>query len=245
MNHFLSMLLLITATGAAAPGTLGPEPGILDTAGANDSSLDREQMFGSTPAEHCSNQVLRGGVQVPDRPELYSYWDAKKAWGTPEMIHAVTVASEEMAWLMPHADPIVIGDISQKFGGLLSGHKSHRGGVDADIGIFTTGSKQPDSGGFTGVTPSNIDYEANWLFWRSLLETGLVDRILLDQPLIDAMRGWTVAEGELSAAEALEVFPPRGTPRIWAMTGVFQHAVNHHHHIHLRVLCGEEIPRIN
>ena len=245
MKQLLISMLVLTSTSAAAPGDIGPQPGILDTAGASDSSLGRDLMFGRTPTEHCSNQVLRGGVQMPHRPELYKLWDNKKAWATPEMAHAVTASAAEMAWLMPQADPLIIGDISHRYGGVLSGHKSHRGGVDADIGIYSVGGKQPDRGGFETVTPQTMDYEANWLFWRSLLETGLVDRILLDQKLIDAMREWTVREGELSEAEALAVFPVRGTPRIWAMTGVFQHAINHHHHIHLRVLCGDKIENIN
>lgn len=245
MKASLLFLLLFAAPTSAGPGDQGPQPGVLDTAGADHSALGQGFLFGRTPAEHCSTQVLHGGMRLPDRPELYAYWNASTAWGTAEMLHAVTTAAAEMAWLMPHADPLIVGDISSQTGGQLTTHKSHRSGLDADIGIFTVGGKQPDGAGFVGVTPDTIDYEANWLFWRSLLETGLVDRVLLDQPLIDAMRAWTIAEGELSEAKAFQTFPPRGTPRLWARNGVFQHAVNHHHHIHLRVLCGDDIEPIN
>ena len=239
----LFLLLTLTTTAAAAPG--GPFPDSLDTASSTDSasSIDSGLLPSMrTPPEQCSTQVLHNGVQLPEMPALYSIWSADKAWGTMEMVQAVVSASEEMAWLMPSADPLIIGDISVRGGGHLSGHKSHRAGVDADIGIFTTGGSQPHHSGFINVTPSTMDYEANWLFWRSLLETELVDRILLDQSLIDAMRRWTIETGELTEEEAFEIFPPRGTPRLWSRTGIFQHATGHQNHIHLRVLCGVQAP---
>ena len=233
VKMILSLLSLLGTTSAAENG---PTQDPLDTAGIFDSGPHNP--FGQTPADQCSTQVLRNGVQLPPMGELYRIWDDKKAWGTPEMVQAVVTSAEEMAWLMPAADPLIIGDISTQPGGYLHGHKSHRAGVDADIGIYTTGGHQPQGGGFEYVTPETIDYATNWLFWRSLLETGLVDRILLEQKLIDAMREHLIASGELSFQEADEIFPPRGTPRMWSMTGIFQHAPGHANHIHLRVLCG-------
>ena len=230
----ITLLTILSAQAQSGPA-LDSASG-LDTAGIID--VGPNNPFGRTPPELCSTQALRNGVQLPRMDELYRIWNMDKAWGTPEMVQAVVTASEEMAWLMPAAAPLIVGDISTRHGGFLHGHKSHRAGVDADIGIFTTGGHQPQGGGFEHVTPATMDYEANWLFWRSLLETGLVDRILLDQKLIDAMREHLIATGELPYQEAQQIFPPRGTPRLWAMTGVFQHAPGHANHIHLRVLCG-------
>ena len=230
-------LLSLLHTAAADNGPVHDHVGSSrDTVAILDS--EPHNPFGRTPTEQCSTQTLRNGVQLPPMSELYRIWNDDKAWGTPEMIQAIVTSSEEMAWLMPSADPLIVGDISTRFGGFLHGHKSHRAGVDADIGIFTVGGHQPQGGGFEYVTPETMDYETNWLFWRTLLETGMVDRILLDQKLIDAMREHLIATGELSYQEAQAVFPPRGTPRLWARTGVFQHASGHANHIHLRVLCG-------
>lgn len=212
------------------------ETGLLDA-----GSAPVPTRFQRTAPADCSTQVLRNGIQLPQQPELYRIRNPHEAWGTPEMIEAIVLASEEMAWLMPSADPILIGDLSRRRGGHLPGHRSHRSGQDADIGIFRVGASMPVSAGFPNITPSNIDYEANWLFWSSLLETGLVDRILLDQSLIDAMREWTISEGELSEPDANRIFPPRGSARLWTQTGVFQHVAGHRDHIHLRVLCGEAL----
>ncbi|MFT4976352.1 MAG: hypothetical protein ACI8S6_002249 [Myxococcota bacterium] len=194
--------------------------------------------YGRTPPELCSTQRLHNPVALTEQPAFYTINNAPAAYGTPELVGIIEYASAEMAWLRPGADPILIGDLSRPHGGQLPPHKSHRSGLDADIGIYRRGGDQPETNPFVVTTADTIDHRANWLFWSALLETGLVDRILLDQSLIDAMRVWTVAEGELSESEALAIFPPRGTPRIWSMTGVFQHMPRHRDHIHLRARCG-------
>jgi murein endopeptidase len=230
------LTMLITASQADSNWQTDWETGLLDT-----GSKPAPTRFSRTPPAMCSTQALHNGIQLPEQTELYIVRNPVEAWGTPEMIEAVITASEEMAWLMPHADPLLVGDISRKHGGYLPPHRSHRSGLDADIGIFTVGARMPASAGFPDITPATIDYEANWMFWSSLLETGLVERILLDQTLIDAMREWTIKEGVLSETEANRTFPKRNTPRLWTMNGVFQHVPGHRDHIHLRVLCGEAL----
>ena len=237
MTTLLPLLLILPALA----GQNGPWPENWDSGSSTeDTSNPTMSRFGRTPAELCSTQVLRNGVQLPEQSELYYIRNPYEAWGTPEMIEAIVMASEEMAWLMPQADPLMIGDLSRKHGGALPPHRSHRSGIDADIGIYTTGAKQPVSAGFANINKSNIDYEANWLFWSSLLDTGLVERILLDQSIIDAMRVWTIESDILSEAEAHEIFPVRNAPGLWLKRGVFQHVAGHLDHIHLRVICGED-----
>jgi len=233
MTHLLLGLLLTSAVEAS------DRSAVLDSGSLD--SVTAPARFGRTPDSLCSTQVLHQGVPLPPMPELYHIRNPAESWGTPELVEALVSASEEMAWLIPGADPILIGDLSRQRGGYMPPHRSHRSGLDADVGIFTQGSHQSAASGFGTITPSNIDYEANWLFWRSLLETGLVERVLLDQSLIDAMRVWTIESGELSEAEALYIFPPRGTERLWERTGAFHHVSGHRDHIHIRVLCGSEI----
>lgn len=191
-----------------------------------------EQRLGTCPKTH-----LAGGVQLPPAPDLYKRWHPAKAWGRPEMVEVLTRVSEEMAWLMPEADPIVVGDISTRYGGFLEGHKSHRSGVDADIGLYW-GMGRMHKGGFRDVRPADLDLEANWLLIRAMLDTGLVERILLDQRLINAIRSYTIMSGELTEAEAERIFP-RGYNRMWTHTGVVHHAPSHKEHMHVRVLCWD------
>jgi murein endopeptidase len=183
----------------------------------------------------CAKNHLSGGVRMPRAPELYKLWMPEKAWGRPEMVEVLTRASEEMAWLIPEADPIVIGDISTRYGGYLEGHKSHRAGVDADIGLYW-GDGRMHMGGFRDVHPNDLDLEANWLLIKSLLDTGLVERILLDQHLIRRIKLYTIESGELTPEEADEVFPI-GYSRMWTHTGVVHHAPSHKEHMHVRTFC--------
>jgi murein endopeptidase len=222
----MSMLATLAFLAPALGQPMGPW---LDSA-LPTVSEDPVQKVGACPKSHLPN-----GVQLPRAPELYKIWFSEKAWGRPEMIEVLTAASEEMAWLLPDADPIVVGDISTRHGGFLEGHKSHRAGVDADIGLYW-GNGRMHKGGFRDVRPIDLDLEANWLLIKSMLDTGLVERILLDQRLILAIKRYTLESGELTSAEAERIFPI-GYNRMWTHTGVVHHAPSHKEHMHVRVFC--------
>lgn len=222
----MSMLALMAVLVPALGQPMGPW---LDSAlpSATDEPV---QKVGACPKTHLSK-----GVQLQPAPELYKIWFADKAWGRPEMVEVISTAAEEMAWLLPEADPIVVGDISTRYGGFLEGHKSHRAGIDADIGLYW-GEARMHMGGFRDVHPRDLDLEANWLLIKSMLDTGLVERILLDQRLIVRLKNYTIEAGELSPEEADRVFPI-GYNRMWTHTGVVHHAPSHKEHMHVRVFC--------
>jgi murein endopeptidase len=184
----------------------------------------------------CNDQRLIGGVQLPRNADLYTRMTPNAAWGTPTMIETLVSASQELSWLLPDAEPVVVGDISVRGGGYLAGHKSHRGGIDADVGLYWEGGKQ-HPGGFVSLPASKLDKEATWILLRSLLATGNVDRILLDQGIINVLKRHVVETGELDPAEAESIFPSPSAPRKWEMTGVVQHVANHRNHMHVRVRC--------
>jgi len=75
-------------------------------------------------------------MKLPESPVLFKIWHPTKAYGTPELVTALQIAAQDMERMMPEAEPIVVGDMSRPNGGHLSGHRSHRGGLDADIGIY-------------------------------------------------------------------------------------------------------------
>lgn len=183
----------------------------------------------------CSDQWLENGVQLPDLPLFYTRITPDGAWGTPEMVDTIIEASRHMRWLMPEASPLVVGDISNEHGGFMHGHMSHRGGVDADIGLYSKGGKQA-RGQF--VNPGDdFDVVANWALVSALLETGNIEFILLDQSHINRLRAYTLKAGLLTPEEAEEIFPTGG--RLWERSGYLRHAPNHHDHFHIRVTCSD------
>jgi len=223
---FGSSMLLTTTLLSAWAQPMGPW---LDT--ALPTLIDEPvEIVGACPKTHLSR-----GVQLQPAPELYTIWFPERAWGRPEAMEVIAQTAEQLAWLLPEADPIVIGDISTQFGGELQGHVSHRAGVDIDIGVFWEGG-QTLKGDHPNPSPDRLDLEANWLLIRSLLDTGLIERILLDQRNILRIKAYTIESGELTPDEADRIFPdPESRDR--SATGVVHHAPRHLEHFHVRTLC--------
>jgi len=221
-----SSMMLTTTLLSAVGQPMGPW---LDTA-LPTLSDEPVEIVGACPATH-----LVRGVQLQESPELYTIWFPERAWGRPEAMEVIAQAAEQMAWLLPDADPIVVGDISTQFGGELQGHVSHRAGVDIDISVFWEGGMTV-KGDYHRASPNNLDLEANWLLIRSLLDTALIERILLDQRNILRIKAYTIESGELSPDEADRIFPdPESRDR--SATGVVHHAPRHLEHMHVRTLC--------
>ncbi|MSP55556.1 MAG: hypothetical protein EXR69_08135 [Myxococcales bacterium] len=197
---------------------------------------EAEADLADTGVAGCADQYLDDGVQLPDLPLFFRRNTPDAEWGTGEMIEVIVSASRHMRWLMPESSPINIGDISRERGGFLSGHLSHRGGVDADVGIYATGAMQDPRGGFQSLG-SNFDVVANWALVSALLDTGAVEFILLDRAHITRLRTYTTQAGLLTEAEAEEVFPTDA--HSWTLTGYVRHAPSHDNHLHVRVLCSD------
>lgn len=238
----MTLLFAIIAGVAFArpPGPLAEhELDLID--GGSDYSLDDElEDTGGmdTGGISCNTQRLAEGELLPEAPDFYKIWQPTRSWGRPELIEAITRASEDVAWRIPHADPVVVGDLSRRGGGPLSGHRSHRGGLDADLGLYW-GEARQHLGGFRTVSPDELDAASTWAFIDALLDTGLVERILLDRGLILRLRRHVLENDVLTREEAdriMPVAPDYGM--IWNSEGVIHHVPGHRHHLHLRVKCG-------
>lgn len=85
-----------------------------------------------------SKGCMSGGVQLPQTGPT---WQAMRLsrnrnWGQPQLIDFVTELSAKAARL-PGWNGLYIGDISQPRGGpMLTGHRSHQLGLDADIWLM-------------------------------------------------------------------------------------------------------------
>lgn len=228
------MLTLLLTTSLALAAEFGPyeEDDVLPPGEVTYEEADTGAPVG------CSDQYLHDGVQLPDMPHLFYRQFPTNQWGTQDMIDLLVDTAKHMRWLMPDASKIVYGDIAHKHGGFLSGHKSHRGGIDADVGIFRAGRWQADNR-FTTLRSTDIDVEATWAEISFMLDTGKVDFILLDRHLIARIKNYTLENGLLSPEEAERIFPSEGSRRIWRDTGVVHHAPSHADHLHVRVLCPD------
>ncbi len=190
--------------------------------------------------ESAAEPPLVAGHQLQRDDGLYVRWDQNNAWGSSLLVATLEHVSERMAWLLPTADPLMVGDMSRKGGGTLFGHKTHDTGMDADIGLYLADGTQPLDG-FVDVPPAELDLEANWLLIRELLDTGNVHFILLDQRHIDALRAYLLDEKHYPADWVDEVLPSRGAPVRWSTHGVVRHAPNHRSHLHIHTKRAAEL----
>ncbi|MES2644091.1 MAG: penicillin-insensitive murein endopeptidase [Myxococcota bacterium] len=227
----MTLALFVTMTAFAAEYGPALEGEVLatETASVSDDT-------GATGT--CSDQYLQDGVQLPDLPLFYVRAQPNGAWGSPAMIDLLVEAGRHMSWLLPQASPFVVGDISSQRGGYLAGHLSHRGGIDADVGIYKKGGWQ-HSRGFTLLAPSELDVEATWTLISTMLSTNNVHFILLDRKHIDRLHAYVLSAGLLTDDEAARIFPAEGTRAVWENTGILRHAPHHQDHLHVRVLCAD------
>jgi murein endopeptidase len=172
--------------------------------------------------------------QLPLESGLYYRWDPNRSWGQSVLVDTIRSASEDLAWILPDADPLLIGDVSRRGGGRMFGHRTHHAGTDVDIGLYTGEGEQP-LGGFIDVRPTELDLAANWAVIRTLLNTDRVSFILLDQSHIDRLRAYLIEDLMMDASLVDPIFPvtDRNTP--WDARGVVRHAPNHRSHLHVRI----------
>lgn len=227
--------LFLFAIATANAGVLGPWLDNEPSAGGLDTGTP-EIAYADPPV--CGSYNSKVSVALPESNDTLLVADPTRAHGSPYLVDLLTYTGETMAILRPEADRILIGDLSTRGGGPLPPHITHRQGVDADIGLYAKGGVQPIQTGFRRLTSETLDYEANWQLIQTLLGTGRVDFILLDQKLIDAMRTWLLENDVATRSEVDNIFPPAGTPRIWEMDGVVIHAPRHDNHLHVEVRCA-------
>ncbi|NQV91242.1 penicillin-insensitive murein endopeptidase [Candidatus Woesearchaeota archaeon] len=119
--------------------------------------------------------------------------------------------------------PLVVHDISRAEGGCLQPHKSHRNGLDVDVGIY---SYNPHSYEFQNKfeKPSNfknhLSLSSNWNFIKMTQVYGNVSWIFLDQKYINLLRK--------------EVISNYGVDE-WNQYGrILRHEPGHKDHYHIR-----------
>ena len=177
---------------------------------------------------------LFASQQLPAEPGLYYRWDPSRSWGQPTLVQTIREVGEELAWILPNADPLLIGDVSQRGGGRIFGHTTHNVGVDVDVGLYTGESKQP-FGGFVDVRSTELDLAANWAVIRTLLNTDRVAFILLDQRHINALRAYLLDDLKMAPEVVDPIFPIIDEYMPWDQRGVVRHAPNHRSHLHVRI----------
>ncbi|HET9929219.1 MAG TPA: penicillin-insensitive murein endopeptidase [Polyangiaceae bacterium] len=162
----------------------------------------------------------------------------------PRLVELVSAAAERVATEAPGGAPLVVGDLSARFGGKIQGHNSHRSGRDVDLLLYlTTPSGAPvRSPGFVAIDGDGLgrpasggqyvrlDVEREWLLVKTLLSSDRagVQFMFLSKKLEALLIDYAIARGEpaelIYRAETVLLQPTDSTP--------------HDDHIHLRIACA-------
>ncbi|AUX49168.1 murein endopeptidase [Sorangium cellulosum] len=199
--------------------------------------------------------VITDAVELPRQGEGYRLLRSNGVrWGTAGLVATVQRAAAEVARARPGGAPLLVGDLSARFGGETRGHRSHRTGRDADLLLYalTPDGRPVRSPGFVEFGPDGLarlpegdgerpssssevdeyvrfDVERQWLLVKSLLRSP------------DAPIQWLFLARWLEAL-VVEYARARGEDPelVWYAESVLLQpgdSTAHADHIHLRVAC--------
>lgn len=132
--------------------------------------------------------MITDAVKLPPKGEGYALLrNNGRSWGNPRLVAAIQGAARTVARARPGGPRLLIGDLSSRFGGHSSGHRSHRNGRDADLLLYamTPDGRPIESPGFVRFGPDGL---------------GEVDKDKLVR--IDVARAWQLVKALVSSPEA-------------------------------------------
>jgi penicillin-insensitive murein DD-endopeptidase len=199
------------------------------------------QLRGSIGLPHSGVQTE--AVELPKSGAGFARFrpDGAANWGQPHLVEALTHAALLLTeW---GAGPLVLGDLSAKWGGRIPRHKSHRTGRDVDLlwqlttltgapirtpGFIRIGEDGLGTGPDGGPT-FRLDVPRQWRVVRSLLLN----------PTLDVQ--WMFCSEPVEAL-LIEYARARHEPDdlIWRAETVLQQPADslpHDDHIHMRIAC--------
>jgi murein endopeptidase len=177
---------------------------------------------------------ITGGFAALAQGDGYELRRPARAFGEPHVIEHLRSTIAVVRALYPDVHTLAIGDISAAHGGKLDNHKSHRTGLDVDVGFYFT--KVPD--GYPDhfvAAGKDLDIEATWALLTAFARTSQADDgveiIFLDYAVQKRLYDWAHARGTPDE-DLAELFQyPRGKD---ALSGLVRHWANHSDHLHVR-----------
>lgn len=186
-----------------------------------------------------SGGSLAGGVPMVEgkgRRILAIGW---KTWGTDATIAILDRVLDRWA-AAGHAQPILVGNISNRTGGKLEPHSTHQSGRDVDLGYPQKLAKGAELN-WQEMTAQNLDAAETWALLRILADTGAVEEIYIDRSIQKLLHEYAVANDvvpERSLSKWMEYPRPTGQADAW-----IKHVAGHTDHLHVRFACPKSQPR--
>ncbi|HVW30112.1 MAG TPA: penicillin-insensitive murein endopeptidase [Polyangiaceae bacterium] len=183
------------------------------------------------------------GKRLRPSPELHIREASReRVYGHPALVLMLGRSARDVAKAAPHS-VLLVGDLSAKLGGPLSGHRSHQSGRDADVAFYVTdlqGKPVPSTqyvafdgdGKAKDGRPLLFDDERNWLLvesWARDRRAGL-SHIFVSWPLRDRLLKFARSR-------------PKFAPYVLQATALLKQPEKgeaHDDHFHVRITCPKE-----
>jgi murein endopeptidase len=170
-------------------------------------------------------RARRGFRQLTNAPGFIVTKPAR-AWGRTHVLAHLRKTFAAYHAAFPDSPPMVVHDISRRWGGRMRPHRSHRRGTDVDIRLQLS----PPSKKYLRASPRTLDIPATWFIISRLLETRDIVYIFIDYRLQRVLYRHAKKSG--ASEELLEAFQyPRGRHR---RQGIIRHTRGHADHMHVR-----------
>ncbi len=209
-----------------------PIPGRLPPPAA-EPLLPRIRLDGESVGTANRGHLVRG-VALPQSPELYTIRKPDESYGSSHSIRLLQGAIARFRRSHAYTGEVVIGSISKRGGGRLSGHKSHQSGRDVDIRLLLArGHKR----GTVPESVSDVDWEATWALLYELLRTEEIEYVFLDSRRQKYLHRAAKRAGVSSANLEKWIQYPRSSG---TRDGIVRHAKGHTSHFHVRFFCGPD-----
>ncbi|MCX4242903.1 penicillin-insensitive murein endopeptidase [Paraliomyxa miuraensis] len=173
---------------------------------------------------------LMNGVQIP----AGEGWRRKlrpSSYGTTHAVVTLVAALQAFHASSGYERALLLGSMSRRHGGPLSGHRSHQTGRDLDIRLPLSADNPP----WFPIKPWRVDYEALWRLLEALADTGEIEIVFLDYELQKPLYKAATSLGADEDTRRRMIQWPRGRA---AHSGLVRHESGHGEHIHVRFRCG-------
>lgn len=179
----------------------------------------------------ASQGKLLHGEPLPEGPNYVILFE-HRAFGTYYAVSEIQRVMAAYHESYPKAEPLIIGDLSYRTGRRIKPHISHRSGRDVDI-TYPRVDKTPNFKRFHYIRRRNIDVDATLFLIKRMIESGMLEMLLIDRPIQRRLYKHAQAQGAPQAwLDAVFQYP-----RYAGGHAIIRHARGHDDHFHARFFC--------
>jgi murein endopeptidase len=209
-----------------------PPPSALAAAGLAAKLAQIKVRSGGISIGRASRGRLVRGVELPERPDLYTRRKPEESWGSSHTITQLMAAVTRFRHETGFDRAVVIGGISRARGGRFRPHKSHQSGRDIDIRMPLTAAGE----GKKHTSAGDIDWRATWQLIHAFIVGGQVEYVFLEHSLQKRLYK-AAREAGATKEQLAQWLQWPNKPR--TNKGVIRHVKGHVVHFHVRIRCAE------